>query len=365
VSKHGPSFISLFRRGHYARFIPEDDNTLEAVTERLERERFAAACIGFCLKHSKSFRDWFWERVCRVDDDPRETPDLEVEIEPVLWADLRVSANTDQGRIVWVIECKAGAPLRAWQNPDDEKFVEAGVGYGDLICAHEKEATSRLRYVVLGAREQLSINGRTVLSRLKCFPRAWACLVREDSSDSLERDLLNSLGELGISCFRMKELKAIRIKSDIGPVAKAWDVLKALGPDMLNIRPSCWTIDAGRGYEGHFNFGAYLLRPPAQKEISGLHLNLAQRLNPSRKYLAWAGYESGSGIPNGFRRSVWLYCSNEAAAKNLCDTMKIKLVSVNTEVRRDEDYCAIIWDDEQAASNDLEWFKTVLETGAE
>jgi hypothetical protein len=155
----GSSFFALFKKGRYYRGPSEDDESPEAKRERRDRERFIAAGLVFCLKHDEDFRRSFWEKVCRVPDDPREMPpiaDADVELEPAAWADLRLTSRSPSDRIVWVIEIKTGARLLEKQQPWHDDFHLTETGYGRAFCESEVEST-RKRYIILGAKETMRL----------------------------------------------------------------------------------------------------------------------------------------------------------------------------------------------------------------
>jgi hypothetical protein len=361
------SFFRLFRRSHYCQRVEDDDDSDEAKRERRERERFAAAAIGFCLKHSPEFQDRFWHKVCRTEMDGQIAPLLNVEVEPVHWADLRLTAETKEGRFAWVVECKAGAPLEQKQNPGFPEFATPGIGYGKLFEQEEKrhKNSSQLRYIVLGATEDFNDSNDCHGLNIAVQKKQWSDVASIDASNTLVADLFDSLGEIGISFFRMKEIQPIHVTSGFGPAAEAWEVVNALF-DICGFRRSDFRISADRPAPKHFNIGAYLRRPPSQKEISRRHKELLNVLNPPGDDLAWMGYESGPTIPNGFRRSVWLYCRDEESAnyiaKKMSGAISDAVTSVQREYEREGDWCAIIGAGADSTTRDLDWFQKVLET---
>jgi len=352
-----PTFITLFRRSHYCRRIADEDESEEANAERLQRERFASAAVGFCLKYSAPFRVYFWTQVCKVSDDPRKLPHLDVEIEPVHWADLRLSAQVSGRRFVWVVECKVGAPLEAKQNPGDPLFFQPGIGYGSFLKA--SESGSRLRYILLGAHRDSSegLDRDSVQRGIVVRRRPWSCLNWPDANYPLVTDLLDSLGNLGITCFRMKHIKSIRVKAEFHEAAGAWEVLRALGgEDVCGFRTTYWRISCRESQAQHVYLGATLRRPPPEKATSPLHRNLEKLLKSSGETLAWVGYEAG---PDYFRRSVWLYCRNGTLATLLAK--KIPLKEAGETGRVEPDPCAVIESGESSEAKDLDWFRSVIE----
>lgn len=353
-----PSFIRLFRRSPYHRRIADDDESEDAADERFERERFAAAAVGFCLKHSATFRAHFWSRICRLPSDPETPPPLKVEVEPVHWADIRLSGEISGKRCVWVIECKVGAPLDSKQNPRDDAFLVPGLGYGRLL--KDSENGSSLRYVVLGARENLGLNeAGEDIAGITVTQSSWSSLRGSTPVDSLQADLLDSLGHLGISCFRMAHIESIRVKSGLQEAAAAWEVLTALGSeDVCGFRATYWRIAAGQPEPEVIYVSASLRRPPPLKPTSNLHRALDQRLKPAGDKLAWVGYEAG---PNLFRRSVWFYCNTKADAEVLAATVTKCINDATLTFERDGNWCAVISSGSDSKTGDLAWFRAVLD----
>jgi hypothetical protein len=289
-----------------------------------------------------------------------------VEVEPVHWADLRLTAETTEGRFAWVIECKAGAPLEQKQNPVFPEFATPERGYGKLFEQEEKRHnnSSRLRYIVLGATEDFNDSNVCHGLNIAVQKRQWSDVASiVISNNTLVADLFESLGEIGISIFRMKEIQPIHVTSGFGPAAEAWEVVNTLF-DTCGFRRSDFRISADWPAPKHFNIGAYLRRPPSQKEISRRHKELLNVLNPPGDYLAWVGYESGPTIPTGFRRSVWLYCRDEESANCIAKKMSGAISGAETSVPRGGDCYAIISTGVDSTTRDLDWFQKVLETVA-
>ena len=119
-----PTFYRLFRRGRYGSAVDTRQDPERAQRSVEQRECFAVAAVGFCLKHDAPFAKHFWEKVCQKTGDPDGEPSLRVEVGPEDWADLRLTAEIQNWKRVCVVECKAGAPLREKQNPDCAEFNE-------------------------------------------------------------------------------------------------------------------------------------------------------------------------------------------------------------------------------------------------
>lgn len=357
-----PSFYALFRRSRYGGVMQTHGDTDEERRSAEQRERFAVAAVGFCLKHSLEFRKHLWQRICRTSGDPQTPDSIQVEVEPVHWADLRLLAEAPGWKCVVVIECKAGAPLDGKQNPSCPEFVQPDHGYGWFIAKRAADTGVPHRYVILGASEV--INRAEVLPGLPDEPsftqRSWCCLAEDSPTTPLIEDLFDSLGRLGISAFRMQRVSQVHLADDFAGAADAWEVLSALGsPDVCGFRSGSWKIIGESPAPGHFNIGAYLRRPSEKMDTCGLHLNLHKTLAPAGNELAWVGYETGPSLaPGQMRRSVYFYCTDAESAEQL--TARLATGFPDCLTFREE-YCAVLASAGQSRVHDLEWFKSALE----
>lgn len=356
-----PSLFRLFQRSAYRKPLRLDANPDGGVeTEvRSERERFAAAAVAFCLQHSPRFREHFWRTTCGTEGDPPKAPDFEVGIEPVHWADLRLTAQFSHRRTVWVIEFKIHADLADKQNPKHIKFQDDEQGYGALFHREEGRAKTELRYVVLGSKKLPEGEGRIDELNLRWHARRWRDLnAGAPWDDGLTRDLLQSLGDLGIASFRMNETKQVVVTGDFESIAKAMGVLEALADRWdLSSRSRSWRIDVGSPQPQHFNVGAYL-QSPAGRATSRLQEALAARIGGAENNLAWIGYETGPTIPFRFRRSVWLYCDS------LQNSEKVKgCLAGLADILPHQDG-VIAANRPNSGLTDLEWFESILTAAA-
>lgn len=355
-----PSFYGLFRRSRYGSSAHPGSEPEEEQRAMEQRERFAVAAVGFCLKHDEAFAAHFWQKVCRLPADPEDVPSLYVEVEAEHWADLRITAKTPRWSLVCVVECKAGAPLDRKQNPERPEFNEPGVGYGWFVNRSAKESGVEHRYVILGANESVNVPNDYPESHneLRVCQRGWRCLAETVPGGSLTADLFDSLGQLGISSFRMKSASQVQVRAGFGAAADAWEVLAVLGsPDMCGFRPSHWRIVGENPSPGHFNLGAYLKRPPEKRETSNLHIELSKMLNPPGDEIVWIGYETGPSVkPDGFRRSIWFYCADSASAKSMLRRLEKEFSDCYSFT---DENCAVL---STAKGNvkDLEWFESKL-----
>lgn len=361
------SLFRLFRRSRYAfdALDEEDGGGCVGTGVRSERERFAAAAVAFCLKHSNSFSARFWRTICRSKSDPSTTPELEVALEPANWADVMLTATVAARCIVFVIEFKVDSDLAHKQDPSKvEAFLQPDVGYGALFTryADRHPVKPELRYIVLGSRKLSTGSGETGVGKIAWQARRWMDMLQDrHPTDSLTDDLFQSLGDLGISSFRMKETKKTIVAGDFSAAASAWEVLKALGSsDLCDFKRRKWQLEVDTPVKSHFNVGAYLRRAP-DKKASSLHRRLSQRLSPTGKHLLWAGYETGPSLSGGFCRSVWFYCGSVAIAKSVARKLR-SLAQI--EDRGDGPECVVAVSLSSSTLTDLEWFHSVLKVVA-
>ncbi len=359
-----PTLFRLFRRsGYRTPQISEDNNeTDEENDARSERERFAAAAVGFVLKHSPEFRMHFWKRICRADADPSIMPALSIALEPPRWADLRLIGQASHRRTIWVVEFKLDSDLAKKQNPTvPDSFCEPGTGYGALFRSSEASRKADLRYVVLGSRTLPEGHGEIGSLKIHWHARRWGDL-REDAplKDSLTADLFHTLGNLGLPTFRMNATKSITVAGSFDSAANAWQVLNALGgEDVCKFPARSWRIRAETPEEGHFNVGAYLTCPRESEKTSGLYRDLVEQIGGNaERIILWAGYESGQKV-EGFRRSVWCYFRKKTVA--LLARMRLRNVATVGDLSIDAGaLCLVATNLANSKEKDLDWFKNVL-----
>ena len=197
-----PSFLRLFRRSRYSQLVLEDDNSSEGKARHEQRERFVVAALAFCLKHDGEFLKHFWNCICRASGDPSSMPSIRPEgisLEPPLWSDLRLESEHKGLGYVWVIEVKAGAPLKPRQRPDRPDFKRPGFGYGALLSEYHKGTDTRRRYVILGASESdnLKIRHNEKPFGIVVDDRKWDVLATLSKRSGIVADLFGTLGEIG------------------------------------------------------------------------------------------------------------------------------------------------------------------------
>lgn len=354
MSPSTPSLFRLFRRSRYWKPRPGGDE--DGSDGHSQRERFAAAAVGLCLKHSPDFRQQFWRTICRSDSDPVSTPDLTMEVEPADWADLRLVAERGlPHRTVWVIEFKLTADLDDKQNPESDVFARPGEGYGALLSSHEGRGDADLRYVVLGSNSLPTGSGFIKSLGIAWQARRWCDLLPGmGHEDGLTTDLFDCLGQLGIPAFRMKEIATHRVEG-FGHAAQAWDVLLALAAHYCQ---NAKQIEANRPAPEHFNIGMYLRSPKGRWREGEAIASIAEHMKPAQpRQLMWIGYESGPEV-TGLRRSIWVYCQDEHLAQQ--QVARLLSVLAGVEITADEDALVISSRPDHRGS-DFEWFTSTVE----
>jgi len=332
-----PGFYRLFQRGRYQKRMAEDDQSSEAEEVRKERERFAASAVAFCLKHDPVFRQFFWEKVCRVPDDPLAMPPIGAEgigVEPPRWADISLTFEDEETRLVWVVEVKAGATLQAIQDPRSKSFKLRKVGYGWLFVHDEADSKAKRRYIVFGRDEELDLPEKDEQLGIFIQQRRWSDIADcPCPKTSLVDDLFDCLGSLGIQPFAMNKAKSIAVNKGLSKAGAAHSVLVALC-DSLGVKPQQRKFEVYEEDQGTVE-GIYIQKPPPKKP-SKPHLHL-QRTTGSSGDQAWIGYFATKD--DEIRRSIYLYCETVKKRDALLEKMKA---------------------DGTKGANDLEWFKSVF-----
>src|SRR6266487_2738883 len=356
-----PTFFSLFKRGRYFHAPGDEDITQEGESRREERERFAVAALAFCLKHDEGFRKHFWEKVCRVPDDPVEMPPVtehDISIEPPEWADLSLVSNDGVHRFMWVVEAKAGAELQDKQNPNKADFKKAGLGYGALFAASEAEQGTRMRYIVLGANEPLGIcDGQETLG-ITVQERSWDWLRDGVTRTGIVKDLIDTLAELEIGQFYMDKAKQIVVTRGLAGIGDAWTVLKAVC-DWLGVHKTKQYFQGQPTEVGGSELWVYCKKPDARSKLSPIHSRLWQVTGAKGWCSAAIGYVSDQ--TDGIKRSIWLYCGTVQRRDALVKKLETSKLLPYVSARSDSAPCAVVEAPASESPKDFEWFKSVFD----
>ena len=356
-----PSFLRLFRRSHYCRPLPVDDELDIAVEEREERERFAVAALALCLKYDRVLLKHFWQRVCQVPGDPKMMPDIapsEILLEPPHWADLRLVSDNHTRRFVWVIEVKAGTHLEKRQRPDRPAvFMRPGHGYGALFADEEKRRGTNMRFVILGARpdDNLEVSlGAKRVAPIVLQQRTWQDLADGFPRTQLCKDLAIWLGNLGIRAFPAAEMKNMKVNTTSLEIGKAVTILHDVQsrldwPD--NARAGLPSFDVKDGWW----MGRHLFRAETSNPA-----RLNNLLQPPARYVAFFGYQGGVG--GTAELVVELYCgSKEAQQSSVARLRKVFARGAVEECPPDKNWFNVIVKARtHSLNNDSDWFCSVF-----
>lgn len=359
MAESRPGFSKLFRRSGYFRpHIAWDAGVPEENSGHRQAERFAAAAIGFCLRHDEKFRSHFWSCVCRYPADSEPAPDLTIEVEPENWADLRIAGEINGRRHVWVIEMKIGAALADKQNPFHADFLKRRLGYGWYFNEAEKARGADLRYVVLGAPlDQPTATGK-VIGGLLIKQVDWNRLAEDRPRTDLIDDLAECLGTLGIIDFQMDRFKHRRITWDqLSGVGWAWEILEGVCNQLKIGGSSDYRFYANVDDNGRPCFGVDVQQATALLKPGSPRYKLAEITGTTRARVntAWFGYI----CPNDqvMTREVWFRCDDLAKRESLRKWM-LRNFPVRPEDTAPEWVVISPKDDE--TTDDFAWFCSVF-----
>jgi hypothetical protein len=355
-----PGFLSLFSRSLYRGSADRshwlDPESKESRRMHEERERFAAAAIGFCLHHDDDFLWHFWRKVCRKRGESKPRTKPTVQIEPRRWSDLLLRWEG----AVCAVEIKIGAALSDHQNPGKKAFAEPG-GYGDFLagfCA-KQPMKCRRRYVVLGWEPDIETRSRNDELGLEIEQRRWADFEAGLPHSPLAEDLISLLSSFGIWQFTFRSMKNKKLSGKLGDIGSAIAILESVR-DSLGW-PKSTEVKAWQG--DHWELGIYLGATARRKPVEGLAQQLKRINEPKDNCVAWFGYFAEKG--NVGQRCVYVYCS-KAARRRLVNRLNTAEFVVADEPGSDRDgpegdYCAIVRQGRDEL-DDIEWLKTILET---
>ncbi len=355
-----PSFFSLYSRGRYRRqplslgAESSQASDIRPKRSREERERFAAAAIGFCIEHSLRFSNHFLRQICgkRIKL-PKQTP-VTVEIEPHRWADLRITTDS----LVYVVECKIGAELADHQNPGHPKFAAAG-GYGRVLKNEQDESGLSHRYIVLGVLDNLNLPRRHKRLGIGLSQISWEALVEKFPSSPLLDDLSKTLGQLGIPCFIMRNAKNLRIGTGLMSVGQALTVLNAVAesPELAECKlKTQHYLHEDDGWE----LGIYVR---SKQSPTSFVKNLRRSTGFQDEWLAWFGYMP-VGRKGTVKRHVYLYCSKQQKSEQLAKKLQAKFRDARAEMDGDAP-CVIVRSSARKEEPDLDWFRAVFKCAGE
>ena len=333
--KVGSSFSRLFRQSRYA---ANDENNL---LRQDRRELFAVAAVAFTIRHDKSFAGDFLVRMAGV---PKSDLDHNFDIEPQksFCADLAITDQSSNKR--YVVEFKVGARLMEKQDARSKTFNKPG-GYGYAF------------------KNWLSgVNVYTTLTQQRDFDdfrkdgrehrtRTWKELIPTDRKESsLEKDLLDSLGELGISALRLRNIKNMKNAKHAATAVNIHDLLRSV---LDQFKKAALDVERDEIYE--WVVGMYM-RPRTNQ-----HTELKRWLGQDWGYIGWIGYL----LPKDGKEpqlSVWLCFGDKLNSRRNESIRALRTVISRGQVEPSREYNDLIV---QVTASDVtdekKWFDT-LET---
>jgi hypothetical protein len=335
------SFSALFKKSRF--YTPAERLLLQeygSLTKRQKREhrnleRFAAAAVGFCLKHHKGFRRHFLTVI-----GPKNSPEshkARLSVEDFDWADLLIITRNSMS----VIEFKIQAALRAHQNPTTKAFY-LGKGYGNQALAYQREHEYDLPidYVVLGCKESIQLG---IKNNIKFRKVDWSDIYLSRAKSSWLRDLFDGLGYFGVDYFRSMQTKDEIVEREGIEAAKVYEILRNVAKEMHVSRTNVEGNYDRSGQTG--SFGLYI--------PLGANRSFAKKLKVSARppQLGWFGYE-------GENASIWFYCAGEKSANDLKARIK---ATQKGKLQQNREYNDIgVRRDDNSSEGDQEWFISVF-----
>jgi hypothetical protein len=272
------SFSRLFRQSRYATSAEND------LPRQDRRELFAVAAVAFTARHDKRFAQDFLVRVAGV---PKPDLDHNFNIEPQksFCADLAITDQTSNKR--YVVEFKVGARLMEKQDARSKTFNKPG-GYGH---AFENRLRGVSVYTTLTQQrdfDDFNKDGREYRTR------TWNELIPDRKESSLEKDLLDSLGDLGIAALRLRNIKNMKNAKHAATAVNIHDLLRSVLDQFKKT-----ALDVERDEIHEWVVGMYM-RPRANQ-----HIELKKWLGQDWGYIGWIGYLMPKDR-KGPELSVWL-----------------------------------------------------------
>ena len=230
-----PSFEQLFRRSKYAKTEPSAG--LHDASKQNRREVFAVSAVGFVLKHDQNgFKRKFLENIVGISE---EFDAFKVEVQAEHESDLRLVDA--KGKRLVVIEFKIRSEINAHQDPWAAKnpldanslFWSSTKGYGNKLLKNSV-GCDRIWYItiqrLLDFEEKKDVNEFKIEGKnFSLRRRKWIDLqISHSREESLEKDLLDSLGEMGVSDFMDRHVRTIRASSHLEDALKGWPVMEVL-----------------------------------------------------------------------------------------------------------------------------------------
>jgi len=329
------SFLRLFRQSRYA--ADEDGQA----PRQNRRELFAVAAVAFTAKHDSNFARDFLARAAGVPNSDLNH-DFNWEPQKSFCADLAITDQSSNKR--YVVEFKVGARLMEKQDARNKIFNKPG-GYG---YAFKNRRSGVNVYTTLAQQrdfDDFSKDGREHRAR------TWKELIPTDRKESLlEKDLLDSLGELGISALRLRNIKNMKNARHAATAVNIHDLLRSV---LDQFKKAPLGVDRDETYE--WVVGMYM-RPRANQ-----HTELKKWLGQDWGYIGWIGYLFPKDTKEP-QLSVWLSFAEKLASRRDESTRALRKVIRQGQVEPSREYNELIVQiTASEVTDEKKWFSDTLE----
>ena len=300
-----PSFHKLYSRGRYSgpgRKSADGETGDQLGVMHEERERFAVAALAFCLKHSTPFREAFLAFLKSKLGVEIRPDSVEFDVEPRHEADLVVRSSPER-ECYLVVEFKINASLKPHQDPRIKRGFSKR--YGRQLQKAKAAGWANVGYIVVWQQSlEEHRDERDGIVTAICH---WDELKRSSvTSDSLQRDLFQCLGWLGVNCMKDMKLTELPQANSVCQVHGYFTGI--LNDDQLRRCVRANGVDASSSADGwHY----------------GLNFSLKEQ-----RPKGWLGYECKGGQPYP---SIWFYCENEKQRTLVAKALKTYAESASKE----------------------------------
>ena len=327
------SFLRLFRQSRYA----ANDESQSPRQNR--RELFSVAAVAFTAKHDRRFAQDFLVRLAGV---PRSDLNHKFKFEPQkdFCADLAITDEASERR--YVVEFKVGARVMEKQNSRSKMFDKPG-GYGR---AFSDRLSGVSVYTTLAQQRDFDDFTKGGLRRRA---RTWRELIPANGKEGhLLEDLLDSLGELGISVLRVRKVKDMKNANHAIITVNIHDLLRSILDEFRNLR-----LDVGS--DEVYDYVGMNLRPRAKQ-----HSDLRKWLGHNWPDIGWVGYL----LPKASKKaelSVWLYFEARHGQQREASIQVLKRKLRGKTVKAAGANDLIVSEAADRVANEKEWFTETLE----
>jgi len=270
--------------------------------------------------------------------------DFDIEPQKAHCADLLIHDKTNKKH--YIVEFKVDAPTEEKQSPATPVFTSAR-GYCVQMKKRFPSLNGRgLTYTVLSKQREFDDK---LVSGVNCRDRTWKELIPENHKEtSLVADLLDSLGNFGISVLRLRNIRSMR---NAQHAQGAFDIYELLQSILTDFRPCSMDIGSDETYRW---FGMPIRLREKQ------HQSLQKWLGREWSTIGWIGYQ----LPKASRKpelAVWLYFEKgqEQHRDDSIQLLKKKLPRKKIEAFYTGDL--VVSEPAARVADEKEWFTRTLQ----